>query len=229
MTLGSGPRPKVTATFFNAKYMKHGPLTKGTRVMLSGEVGYFNGHHATRPTPHFLVLDVADGRNAAAGRCKMIADASQAVSGEVLLAAFERDFFPIYPASAKLQSWDIYACVRQVLDVLDPVADPLPKTFCARTRSDVRGRGVARHPPRRERRRPASRAASGWPSTRPSGLQWALVERRHGELASPGRRRRRARTGCGRELLRRLPFELTAGQREVLDVLSDGARGDTGR
>ena len=38
-----------------------------------------------------------------------------------MLAAFERDFFPIYPASAKVQSWDIYACVRQVLDVLDPV------------------------------------------------------------------------------------------------------------
>ena len=37
------------------------------------------------------------------------------------MSAFERDFFPIYPASAKVQSWDIYACVRQVLDVLDPV------------------------------------------------------------------------------------------------------------
>ena len=38
-----------------------------------------------------------------------------------MLAAFERDYFPIYAASAKVQSWDIYACVRQVLAVLDPV------------------------------------------------------------------------------------------------------------
>ena len=47
------------------------------------------------------------------------------------MSAFERRFFPIYPASTKLQSWDIFACVRQVLDVLDPVEDPLPETLLA--------------------------------------------------------------------------------------------------
>ena len=58
-----------------------------------------------------------------------IADASGAI-GDDLLSAFERDFFPIYPANKKVQTWDIYACVRQVLDVLDPVEDPLPESFC---------------------------------------------------------------------------------------------------
>ena len=42
---------------------------------------------------------------------------------------FEREFFPIYAANAKVQSWDIYACVRQVLDVLDPIDEPLPEAF----------------------------------------------------------------------------------------------------
>ena len=37
--VGSG-RSKVTATFFNASFIKK-DLTKGTKVMLSGEVGYF--------------------------------------------------------------------------------------------------------------------------------------------------------------------------------------------
>ena len=55
------------------------------------------------------------------------------------------------------------------------------------------------------------------------GLQWALVvapARR--AVANPGPRRRAQPDGLAAELLRRLPFELTAGQRETLDVLSEG-------
>ena len=130
VTLGSG-RGKVTATFFHPRKWITDQLTKGTRVMLSGEVGYFRG--AMQLThPDFLVLDAADGRNRGSRSLRMIADASQAVSGEVLREAFERSFYPIYPASTKVQSWDIFACVRQVLEMLDPVADPLPETLCAK-------------------------------------------------------------------------------------------------
>ena len=39
ITVGSG-RSKVTATFFNANYIMK-DLTEGTKVMLSGEVGFF--------------------------------------------------------------------------------------------------------------------------------------------------------------------------------------------
>jgi ATP-dependent DNA helicase RecG len=101
VTLGSG-RSKVTATFFNPRYLKKG-LTKGTKVMLSGEVGFFRG--AMQLThPAFLILDSPDGRNRGSRSLRNIADASQAVSGEVLQEAFERRFYPIYPASTKLQS-----------------------------------------------------------------------------------------------------------------------------
>ena len=54
------------------------------------------------------------------------------MSGEVLQDAFERSFYPIYPASTKVQSWDIFACVRQVLETLDPVAGPVPERLCAK-------------------------------------------------------------------------------------------------
>ena len=80
--------------------------------------------------PAFLVLQSPGGKEIGTKSLKTIAEASGA-TGDELLAAFERDFFPIYPASAKVQSWDIYACVRQVLDVLDPVDEPLPKAICA--------------------------------------------------------------------------------------------------
>ena len=80
VTLGSG-RGKVTATFFHPKKWITDQLSKGTRVMLSGEVGYFrNAMQLTHPD--FLVLDAADGRNHGSRSLKMIADASQAVSGK---------------------------------------------------------------------------------------------------------------------------------------------------
>ena len=48
-------RPKVTATFFNAKYIKKS-LVEGIRVMLSGEVGYYKGTmQLTHPA--FLMLN----------------------------------------------------------------------------------------------------------------------------------------------------------------------------
>ena len=126
VTLGNR-RPKVTATFFNAKFLKKS-LVEGTRVMLSGEVGFFKGTmQLTHPA--FLVLDPNRRRTSGRKSLAKIAEASQATSGEILLSAFERDFFPIYPASAKVQSWDIFACVRQVLDVLDPVDEPLPESL----------------------------------------------------------------------------------------------------
>ena len=218
VTLGSG-RGKVTATFFHPKKWIHDQLSKGTRVMLSGEVGYFRG--AMQLThPDFLVLDAADGRNRGSRSLKMIADASQAVSGEVLQEAFERTFYPIYPASAKLQSWDIFNCVRQVLEVLDPVAGPAARNTLRRAQSGLRGRGTARHPPGRETTPTGDEPGSGWPSTRRSGLQWALVSRRHGELAQSGPVAPSTQTGLKQQLLQRLPFELTVGQREVLEVLS---------
>ena len=58
VTLGHR-QPKVTATFFNAKYLKK-TLLAGTRVMLSGEVGHFKGTmQLTHPA--FLVLDSGKG------------------------------------------------------------------------------------------------------------------------------------------------------------------------
>jgi ATP-dependent DNA helicase RecG len=218
ITVGSG-RSKVTATFFNANYIKK-DLTKDTKVMLSGEVGFFKGvMQLTHPA--FLILDSPDGRNRGTRSLKSIADASQAVSGELAMSEFERRFFPIYPASTKLQSWDIFACVRQVLEVLDPVDDPLPPELRARLSlisEDQALRAIHLAESEAERRRARERLTFD----EAVGLQWALVARRHGELSESGPPAAPRSDGLAAELLRRLPFELTAGQREVLTVLSDG-------
>ena len=114
---------------------------------------------------------------------------------------FERDFFPIYPASAKLQSWDIYACVRQVLAVLDPIADPLPESILRERNlmsEDEALRAVHLTENAGERERALAAAAA---STRPSGCsgRWSGAA-----TASSPRRvrpRRGATTGCAAALL----------------------------
>ncbi|KAA1250734.1 ATP-dependent DNA helicase RecG [Mycobacterium simiae] len=217
ITLGAG-RNKVTATFFNADYLKK-DLTKNTKVMLSGEVSYFNG--AMQLThPAFLILDSPDGKNHGTKSLKSIADAAKAVSGEVAMAEFERRFFPIYPASTKVQSWDIFKCVRQVLAVLDPVPDPLPAEVRATfglISEDEALRAIHLAENESARRRARERLTFD----EAVGLQWALVARRHGELSESGPPAPPRSDGLAAALRRRLPFELTAGQREVLGVLSD--------
>ncbi|EUA90443.1 helicase conserved C-terminal domain protein [Mycobacterium ulcerans str. Harvey] len=184
ITLGSG-RNKVTATFFNADYIKKG-LTKNTRVMLSGEVGYFKGvMQLTHPA--FLILDSPDGQHHGTKSLKSIADASQAISGELAMEEFERRFFPIYPASTKVQSWDIFKCVRQVLEVFDPVDEPLPAALRAEhglISEDDALRAI--HLAEDESEREQARRRLTFDEA--VGLQWALVARRHGELSESGRR-----------------------------------------
>ena len=216
ITLGK-QRPPVTATFFHAKLLKK-DLTRGTRVMLSGEVEFFRGKmQLTHPA--FLILDPTRAKNVGTKSLAIIADASKRTHGEVQLSAFERPYFPIYPACAKVQSWDIYACVRQVLDVLDPVADPLPESLLRRhdlTSEDEALRAVHLAETDAERRRARDRLTFD----EAVGLQWALVQRRHGEQAESGPPAPRRTDGLMNALLGQLPFELTEGQRGVLAELS---------
>ena len=213
LTLGTR-RPKVTATFFNAEYLVK-QLPEGARVMLSGEVSYFR--QAMQLThPAFLVLD---GPGQGKGS-KALAKIAEGADGEAeLLAAFERDFFPIYAASAKVQSWDIFACVRQVLAVLDPVEDPLPESvrrlwnLCSEDEA-LRAIHLA------ERVEDRDRARDRLAFDEAVGLQWALVERRYGELSDTGPPAPWRNDGLAAALRSALPFELTQGQTDVLDVLT---------
>ncbi len=215
VTLGSR-RPKVTATFFNADWMID-KLPEGTRLMLSGEVGYFRGTlQLTHPA--FLVLESPSGKKIGTKSLKTIATTSGATDEE-LLSVFEREFFPIYPANAKVQSWDIYACVRQVLDVLDPIEEPLPESFL-RQRDLISEDEALRTIHLAENQFERDRARDRLTIDEAVGLQWGLVARRYGELSETGPVAPRRDDGLAAALNRQLPFELTTGQEEVLEVLS---------
>jgi ATP-dependent DNA helicase RecG len=214
VTLGSR-RPKVTATFFNADYLVK-QLPVGARVMLSGEVSYFRDVMQLTH-PEFLVLD---GSGQGKGS-KALAKIAEGADDEAeLLAAFERDYFPIYGASAKVQSWDIFACVRQVLAVLDPVEDPLPESvrrqwnLCSEDEA-LRAIHLA------ERVEDRDRASDRLAFDEAVGLQWALVERRYSELSETGPPAPLRADGLAAALHGALPFELTQGQADVLEVLTE--------
>ena len=215
VTLGNR-RPKVTATFFNPRFLK-GKLVEGTKVMLSGVVGYYRGVlQLTHPA--FLVLDAPGGRAIGTKSLTAIASASEA-TGEALLAEFEREFFPIYPAHAKVQTWDIYACVRQLLAVLDPIADPLPDWF-VREHDLMSENDALRAVHLAETQRDRARAIDRLTYDEAVGLQWGLVVRRHRELHGTGPVAPPRDDGLAAAMSAQLPFALTAGQREVLTVLS---------
>lgn len=213
--------PVVTATFFNADWMID-DLPVGTRLMLSGEVKYFR-NTLQLSHPAFLVLESSASRKIGTKSLKTIA-ASSGATGDDLLAAFERDFFPIYPANAKVQSWDIYACVRQVLDVLDLVPEPLPEAV-VRERGLISEDAALRAIHLAENAGERDRARERLTFDEALGLQWGLVSRRYGELTETGPPAPLREDGLVAGMRERLPFELTDGQREVLAVLSSELAG----
>ncbi len=208
--------PKVTATFFNVKFIKK-TLKEGLRVMLSGEVGYFKGTlQLTHPA--FLVIH-DDGRVAGTRSLKAIAEAEGTSDESKLLSVFARDFLPIYAANSKVQSWDIYACVRQVLDVLDPVDEPLPGSFLREHNligEDEALRAI--HTAEKAAERDAAIARLTYDEA--IGLQWALAQRRFGELSEAGPAAAASDDGLVAAMRKQMPFELTEGQKDVLEVLT---------
>ncbi|MFI5507328.1 ATP-dependent DNA helicase RecG [Mycobacterium sp. NPDC051804] len=215
VTIGNR-KPKVTATFFNVKIIKK-TLKEGQRVMLSGEVGYFKGTmQLTHPA--FLVIH-EDGRVAGTRSLTAIARAEGTADEGKLLSLFDRDFFPIYPANSKVQSWDIYACVRQVLDVLDPMEEPLPEAFLREHHligEDEALRAI--HMAEKAAERDAAIARLTYDEA--IGLQWALAQRRFGALSDAGPIAVPSDDGLVAAMRHQMPFELTEGQKDVLEVLT---------
>jgi ATP-dependent DNA helicase RecG len=109
--------------------------------------------------------------------------------------------------------------VRQVLEVLDPVPDPLPAELLKEHDLIAEDKALrAVHLAENETERQRARERLTFDEA--VGLQWALVTRRHGELSQSGPAAPPRSDGLAQQLLGQLPFELTPGQRDLLQVLS---------
>jgi len=187
VTDGTGAR--LLLTFFNQSW-RTSQLRAGTLGLFAGKVGAFRGRPQLMHPECEVLEEGAEGRR------------------------LTRPLIPIYPASVKVNTWVIASSVAMVLDVLDPVADPLP--------ADLRqGHGLLGVNEAFEGiHRPAE--PGDWQSARDRFryeeallTQVALVRRRRSIAALPAVARPPVADGLARRFEERLPFALTAGQQRV--------------
>ncbi|MEU0678978.1 ATP-dependent DNA helicase RecG [Streptomyces albogriseolus] len=203
---GKGQRLEVTITdgsgrlqlvFFGAGVHKpHKELLPGTRAMFAGKVSVFNRRlQLAHPAYELLRGDAEETVETWAGA-----------------------LIPIYPATAKLESWKIGKALQTVLPSAQEAADPLPEPL-------REGRGLVTlpeallkiHRPHTKADIEEARARLKWDEA--FVLQVALARRRHADAQLPAVPRRPRPDGILAAFDGRLPFTLTEGQRKVSEEI----------
>jgi ATP-dependent DNA helicase RecG len=187
---------RLVLTFFNKVQMFERQLTPGRHGMFAGRVSTFKGQRQLAH-PEFKLLGADDA---------------------ALAAEYAAELIPVYPATKDVSTWDIEKCVRIVLDTLGDIDDPLPAPL--RTRHGLIGladalRGIHRPTDDPERRHAEKRLK--WDEA--FVLQAVLAQRRRAAAALPATARPPRAGGLAEAFDARLPFALTAGQREVGTVI----------
>ncbi|MCF4140520.1 ATP-dependent DNA helicase RecG [Streptomyces sp. Tue 6430] len=205
---GKGQRLEVTITdgsgrlqlvfFGNGVHKPHKDLLPGTRAMFSGKVSLFNRRlQLAHPAYELLRGDTDETVETWAGA-----------------------LIPIYPATAKLESWKIGKAIQTVLPSVQEAVDPLPDSL-------REGRGLLAlpeallkiHRPHTKADVDDARARLKWDEA--FVLQVALARRRHADAHLPAVPRRPAPDGLLSAFDDRLPFTLTEGQQKVSKEIFD--------
>ncbi|GGW46317.1 hypothetical protein GCM10010350_32880 [Streptomyces galilaeus] len=205
---GKGQRLEVTITdgsgrlqlvfFGNGVHKPHKELLPGTRAMFSGKVSLFNRRlQLAHPAYELLRSDTDETVETWAGA-----------------------LIPIYPATAKLESWKIGKAIQTVLPSALEAVDPLPDSL-------REGRGLVPlpeallkiHRPHTKADIEDARARLKWDEA--FVLQVALARRRHADSQLPAVPRRPAPDGLLSAFDDRLPFTLTEGQLKVSKEIFD--------
>ncbi|MFF8729697.1 helicase-related protein [Streptomyces sp. NPDC015171] len=199
---GKGQRLEVTITdgsgrlqlvFFGSGVHKpHKELLPGTRAMFAGKVSVFNRRlQLAHPAYELLRSD-----------------------GEEAVETWAGALIPLYPATAKLESWKIGKAVQTVLPSAQEALDPLPDSLRA-------GRGLLPlpeallkiHRPHTKADIADARSRLKWDEA--FVLQVALARRRHADSQLPAVPRVPEPDGILTAFDDRLPFTLTEGQQKV--------------
>ncbi|MEU6282478.1 ATP-dependent DNA helicase RecG [Streptomyces sp. NPDC047028] len=207
---GKGQRLEVTITdgsgrlqlvfFGHGVHKPHKELLPGTRAMFAGKVSVFNRRLQLAHPAYELLGGEGDG-----------AEAAETWAGALI---------PLYPATAKLESWKIGKAVQTVLPSAQEATDPLPPSL-------REGRGLVSlpeallkiHRPHTKADIADARARLKWDEA--FVLQVALARRRHADAGLPAVARRPRPDGLLTAFDDRLPFTLTEGQRKVSAEIFD--------
>ncbi|WP_282700974.1 helicase-related protein [Streptomyces sp. CC219B] len=205
---GKGQRLEVTITdgsgrlqlvfFGNGVHKPHKELLPGTRALFAGKVSVFNRRlQLAHPAYELLRGD-----------------------GEETVETWAGALIPIYPATAKLESWKIGKAVQTVLPAAQDAVDPLPDTL-------REGRGLVPlpeallkiHRPHTKADIEDARSRLKWDEA--FVLQVALARRRHTDALLPAVARKPRPDGLLTAFDDRLPFTLTEGQQRVSKEIFD--------
>ena len=187
----------LNLTFFNQHRLPM-VLTPGRQALFAGRVTTYGKKRTLQLThPRYQLLD---------------GDAGE-------LAEFSRPLIPVYPATKDLPSWTIQLCVRQVFDVLDEPLDPLPPALRAAHR--LPGLGAAlRNVHRSDDRSEIAAAQRRLKWDEAMAVQLTLAQRRQQAALRPASACPRRDGGLTAAFEAALPFSLTAGQREIGELLA---------
>ncbi|MFF9775245.1 ATP-dependent DNA helicase RecG [Streptomyces sp. NPDC013978] len=206
---GKGQRLEVTITdgsgrlqlvfFGNGVHKPHKDLLPGTRALFAGKVSVFNRRLQLAHPAYELLRGDEDTET---------------------VDTWAGALIPIYPATAKLESWKIAKAVQTVLPSAQEAVDPLPESLRA-------GRGLVSlpeallkiHRPQTKADRDSARDRLKWDEA--FVLQVALARRRHADAQLPAVARRPAPEGLLTAFDARLPFTLTEGQQKVSREIFD--------
>ncbi|EME16108.1 ATP-dependent DNA helicase RecG [Rhodococcus triatomae] len=222
-TVLSSDTQRVEATFFNPHKVAHA-IKPGVRAMFSGTAKYFR-EQLQLTHPSYLILPTGDGEPTVGGRVRGsgelagMARSAQGADSGIDMEIFDRELIPIYRSTRDVETWTIARCVRQVLDQLDVVPDPLPEA----TRRDMDLIDLDEalrlvHQP--ESKLDVERARERLRFDEALALQLVLAQRRHvvDERVAPSCPPRT--DGLAAAFDAELPFTLTEGQLAVAEEIS---------
>jgi ATP-dependent DNA helicase RecG len=201
-------RGQLTLAFFgrpNLVTYWEKQLTVGSRGIFAGKVTTFNSR-LQLAHPDFVILD-DQGR---------VIGGSQA--NAALATAGKNGLVGLYPATRKLRTWTIAACVQMGLESVAGCPDPLPEWVRKEAAVlDLEAALFAVHLP--QTRNDIERGLARLRFDEAFGLQLTMARRRADAAAHAAVARPRRTGGLLDAFDARLPFTLTPGQVEISDVI----------
>ncbi|MEE1666090.1 ATP-dependent DNA helicase RecG [Streptomyces sp. WAC07094] len=206
---GKGQRLEVTITdgsgrlqlvfFGNGVHKPHKELLPGTRALFAGKVSVFN-RRLQLAHPAYELLRGED-----------VAETVDSWAGALI---------PIYPATAKLESWKIAKSIQTVLPSAQEALDPLPDALReGRSLVPLPEALLKIHRPHTKADIADARNRLKWDEA--FVLQVALARRRHADAQLPAVARVPASDGLLKAFDADLPFTLTEGQQKVSREIFD--------
>jgi ATP-dependent DNA helicase RecG len=191
-------RRRLSCAFFNQAAKHSKGLVIGKSGLFAGKVTVFRDNLQLANPEYELIDDEADPS---------------------AMETFLAEMIPVYPAAQGVPTWSIVKCVRQVLDTLDAVEDPMPPELLKRygfAGLEDAMRNI--HRPADWAQLENARKRLKWDEA--MAVQLIFAQRRHSAISRPAVGNPHKDGGLLDAFDKRLPFELTAGQREIGDVLA---------